>query len=174
VLLRRAVQSTSGARVFAYPVNDPWRHGIVEVDGSGKAIGLEEKPQNPRSRLAVIGMYFFDNRVIEIASRLKPSARGELEIIDVQRQYLEWRELEVIRLGRGFAWLDTGTHESHLEASLFVETIERRQGLKIACPEEIAFRMGYIDAAQMRVLATRLEKSSYGQYLQRVLTEPAY
>jgi glucose-1-phosphate thymidylyltransferase len=174
VLLRRAAQSTSGARVFAYPVNDPWRHGIVELDGSGKAIGLEEKPQNPRSRLAVIGMYFFDNRVIEIASRLKPSARGELEIIDVQRQYLEWRELEVLRLGRGFAWLDTGTHESHLEASLFVETIERRQGLKIACPEEIAFRMGYIDAAQMRMLATRLEKSSYGQYLQRVLTEPAY
>ena len=170
-LLSRAVHSKSGARVFAYPVNDPWRHGIVELDKNGKAIGLEEKPKEPRSRLAVIGLYFFDHRVIEVASRLKPSARGELEIVDVQRQYLEWGELEVIPLGRGFAWLDTGTHESHLEASTFIGTIERRQGLKVACPEEIAFRMGYINARQLLALAAPLEKSTYGQYLMRVPNE---
>jgi len=170
-LLQRAVRSTCGARVFAYPVNDPWRHGIVELNERGKAVGLEEKPKQSRSRLAIVGLYFFDSRVVEVASRLKPSARGELEIIDVQRQFLEWGELEVIPLGRGIAWLDTGTHESHLEASVFIGTLERRQGLKIACPEEIAFRMGYIDATQLEILAKPLENSGYGQYLKSVLRE---
>jgi glucose-1-phosphate thymidylyltransferase len=170
-LLERAVARTSGATVFAYPVNDPERYGVVEFDARGKAIGIEEKPKQPKSRYAVVGLYFYDHRVVEIAARLKPSARGELEITDVNRAYLEAGELEVMPMGRGFAWLDTGTHETLLEASHFIETIERRQGLKVSCPEEIAFRQGFIDARQLGELARQLAKSGYGEYLSRILTE---
>ena len=170
-LLERAAARSSGATVFAYPVNDPERYGVVEFDASGKAIGIEEKPRQPKSRYAVVGLYFYDNRVVDIAARLKPSARGELEITDVNRIYLEAGELEVMPMGRGFAWLDTGTHDTLLEASHFIETIERRQGLKVACPEEIAFRQGFIDARQLGELARQLAKSGYGEYLARILTE---
>ncbi len=170
-LLQAAVKRRKGATIFAYPVKDPERYGVVEFDRKNKVRSIEEKPARPKSRYAVVGLYFYDNRVVGIASRLKPSARGELEITDVNRQYLEWGELEVRPLGRGHAWLDTGTHESLLEASHFIETIERRQGLKIACPEEIAWRMGYISAAQLRSLARPLAKSGYGEYLLRVLSE---
>ena len=170
-LLKRATESLRGGRVLAYPVNDPSRHGIVELDAAGHVLSLEEKPQQPRSNLAVVGLFFFDARVADIAASLKPSARGELEIIDVQRRYHELGELEVINMGRGLAWLDTGTHESLLEASQFIQIIERRQGLKIACPEEIAFRQGYIDAAQLETLARPLAKVGYGEYLLRVLAE---
>ena len=173
-LLRRAAARPSGATVFACAVKDPQRYGVVEFDKAGRAISIEEKPARPKSRYAVAGLYFYDNRVVGIASRLKPSRRGELEITDVNRAYLARRELEVLALGRGFAWLDTGTHESLLEASTFIETIERRQGLKIACPEEIAFRLGYISAKQLRALAKPLAKSGYGEYLLRVLTEKVY
>jgi glucose-1-phosphate thymidylyltransferase len=170
-LLERAAARASGATVFAYPVNDPERYGVVEFDARGKAIGIEEKPKQPKSRYAVVGLYFYDNRVVDIAARLKPSARGELEITDVNRAYLEAGELEVMPMGRGFAWLDTGTHDTLLEASHFIETIERRQGLKVACPEEIAFRQGFIDARQLGELARQLAKSGYGEYLSRILTE---
>jgi glucose-1-phosphate thymidylyltransferase len=170
-LARRAAERKKGATVFAYRVHDPERYGVVEFDASGRAISLEEKPKQPQSNYAVVGLYFYDNRVVDVAARLKPSARGELEITDVNRQYLEWGELDVTTMGRGYAWLDTGTHESLLEASHFIETIERRQGLKIACPEEIAFRSGYIDAAQLEAVARPLAKSSYGQYLMQVLAE---
>jgi glucose-1-phosphate thymidylyltransferase len=170
-LLERAAARSSGATVFAYPVNDPERYGVVEFDARGKAIGIEEKPKQPKSRYAVVGLYFYDNRVVDIAARLKPSARGELEITDVNRAYLEAGELEVMPMGRGFAWLDTGTHDTLLEASHFIETIERRQGLKVACPEEIAFRQGFIDARQLGELARQLAKSGYGEYLARILTE---
>jgi glucose-1-phosphate thymidylyltransferase len=170
-LLKRAERKGAGATVFAYPVNDPERYGVVEFDARGRAIGIEEKPKKPKSRYAVVGLYFYDNRVAEIASRLAPSPRGELEITDLNRAYLERGELDVLPMGRGFAWLDTGTHESLLEAATFIETIERRQGLKIACPEEIAFRQGYIDAAQLEALAKPLAKSGYGEYLIRVLSE---
>jgi len=173
-LLAGAMQRTAGARVFAYPVNDPERYGVVEFDQAGRAISLEEKPVQPKSRYAVVGLYFYDNRVLDIAAGLRPSARGELEITEVNRKYLEWGELEVTTIGRGYAWLDTGTHESLLEASSFIETIERRQGLKIACPEEIAFRSGYISAAQLEALARPLLKSGYGDYLMRVLSEKVY
>jgi glucose-1-phosphate thymidylyltransferase len=173
-LLRKAAQKKRGATVFAYPVEDPERYGVVEFDRKGKAIGIEEKPKRPRSRYAVVGLYFYDNRVVDIAARLNPSARGELEITDVNRAYLDRGQLDVMPMGRGFAWLDTGTHESLLEASLFIETMERRQGLKIACPEEIAFRMRYISAAKLRALAQPLEKSGYGAYLKRVLSERVF
>jgi glucose-1-phosphate thymidylyltransferase len=170
-LLKRAAARERGATVFAYAVNDPARYGVVEFDASGKAVSIEEKPRQPKSRYAVTGLYFYDARVAQIAAGLKPSARGELEITDLNRAYLERGELEVIPMGRGMAWLDTGTHEALLEAAHFIETIERRQGLKIACPEEIAYRMGFIDAAQLEALAKPLEKSGYGEYLRRVLTD---
>jgi glucose-1-phosphate thymidylyltransferase len=170
-LLAKAAARKRGATVFAYPVQDPQRYGVVEFDRKNKVKSIEEKPARPKSRYAVVGLYFYDNRVVDIAAKLKPSARGELEITDVNREYLKRGELEVGLLGRGHAWLDTGTHESLLEASHFIETIERRQGLKIACPEEIAWRMGYIGAAQLRRLAKPLAKSGYGEYLLRVLAE---
>jgi glucose-1-phosphate thymidylyltransferase len=170
-LLAQAKVRRKGATVFAYPVQDPQRYGVVEFDKNNKVKSIEEKPARPKSRYAVVGLYFYDNRVVDIAARLKPSARGELEITDVNREYLKRGELEVGLLGRGHAWLDTGTHESLLEASHFIETIERRQGLKIACPEEIAWRMGHIGAAQLRRLAKPLANSGYGEYLLRVLAE---
>jgi len=173
-LLQGAVKRRRGATIFAYPVKEPERYGVVEFDRKNRAKSIEEKPARPKSRFAVVGLYFYDNRVVGIASRLKPSARGEFEITDVNRQYLEWGELDVRPLGRGHAWLDTGIHESLLEASHFIATIERRQGLKIACPEEIAWRMGYISAAQLRGLAKPLAKSGYGEYLLRVLAEKLY
>ena len=174
VLLKRALGQKTGATVFAYLVKDPQRYGVVEFDARGKAVSLEEKPQAPKSRYAIVGLYFYDSRVVEIAAGLKPSARGELEITDVNRAYLERGELEVIPMGRGLAWLDTGTHESLLDASQFIETIERRQGLKIACLEEIAYRNGYIGASQLEALAKPLAKSGYGEYLLRVLSERVF
>ncbi len=172
--LKQADAKKSGASVFAYPVHDPERYGVVEFDAQGRAVSLEEKPKAPKSRYAVTGLYFYDSRVVEIARRLKPSPRGELEITDVNRQYLEWNELDVQVMGRGQAWLDTGTHESLLEAAQFIETIERRQGLKIACPEEIAYREGFIDAAQIERLAAPLSKNQYGQYLLALLKEQIF
>ncbi len=171
VRLQRAASLTSGATVFAYPVQDPQRYGVVEFDAAGRAVSLEEKPAKPKSRYAVTGLYFYDGQAPDIAASLKPSARGELEITDLNRRYLEQGQLEVITLGRGFAWLDTGTHESMLEASQFISVIEGRQGFKIACPEEIAYRMGYIDAAQLEALAKPIAKNGYGQYLLRLLSE---
>jgi glucose-1-phosphate thymidylyltransferase len=171
VRLQRAAARTSGATVFAYPVQDPERYGVVEFNDAGRAVSLEEKPATPKSRYAVTGLYFYDRQVVDIAASLKPSPRGELEITDVNRRYLEQGELDVITLGRGFAWLDTGTHESMLEASQFISVIEGRQGFKIACPEEIAYRMGYIDGAQLEALAKPLAKSGYGRYLIRLLSE---
>jgi len=172
--LRAASARSDGATVFAYPVHDPERYGVVEFDQDGRAISLEEKPVQPKSRYAVTGLYFYDNRVVDIAKHLKPGPRGELEITDVNRQYLEWGALDVQVMGRGHAWLDTGTHESLLEASLFIQTIEKRQGLKIACPEEIAWRAGWIDAAALQKLAAPLAKNGYGQYLLRILEEKVF
>jgi len=172
--LRQAAAQTSGATIFAYPVNDPERYGVVEFDADGRAISLEEKPLKPKSRYAVTGIYFYDHRVVEVARNLKPSPRGELEITDVNSWYLDRGELRTQVLGRGLAWLDTGTHDSLLEASNFIHTIEHRQGLKVACPEEIAYRQGFIDEAQLRALAASIGKSTYGQYLLRVLDEKVY
>ena len=169
-----AGQRTHGATVFAYPVQDPERYGVVEFDAAGHAVSLEEKPAQPKSRYAVTGLYFYDNRVIDIARALKPSPRGELEITDVNRQYLEWGELDVQVMGRGQAWLDTGTHDSLIEAALYIQTIEKRQGLKIACPEEIAYRQGFIDAAQLQALAQPLMKNGYGRYLMDVLHDRVF
>ena len=154
-----------GALVFGYYVKDPERYGVVEFNKNGKAVSIEEKPLKPKSNYAIPGLYFYDNRVVEIARNLKPSARGELEISDVNKRYLDWGELKVQVLGRGFAWLDTGTHDSLMEASMFIETIEKRQGLKVACIEEIAYSMGYINSDQLITLAKPLNKSNYGQYL---------
>ena len=173
-LVRTAAQRETGATVFAYAVEDPERYGVVSFDASGHAIDIEEKPLNPKSRYAVTGLYFYDNRVLEIAAQVKPSQRGELEITDVNRAYLAMGQLEVAVMGRGYAWLDTGTHESLLEASAFIETIERRQGLKVACPEEVAFRLGWIDADQLRTLAKPLAKTGYGRYLLRVIDEQIF
>ncbi|HOA95215.1 MAG TPA: sugar phosphate nucleotidyltransferase, partial [Quisquiliibacterium sp.] len=169
-----AAGKTQGATVFAYPVHDPERYGVVEFDADGRAISLEEKPAKPKSRYAVTGLYFYDNQVVERARSLKPSARGELEITDLNRLYLERGALDVRVMGRGHAWLDTGTHESLIEASLFVQTLEKRQGLKIACPEEIAYRLGYVDAAGLEALAAPLIKSGYGQYLLGLLRERVF
>jgi glucose-1-phosphate thymidylyltransferase len=173
-LLKQAVQKKRGATIFAYPVDTPERYGVVTFDRHGKPLSIDEKPKRPRSRYAVVGLYFYDNRVLDIAARLKPSARGELEITDVNRAYLERGELAALPMGRGMAWLDTGTHESLLEASHFIETIERRQGLKVGCPEEVAFRKGYISARQLRGLADKLANSNYGAYLKRVISEQAF
>ena len=170
--LAHANAGTRGATIFAYPVADPERYGVAEFDAGGRVVSLEEKPKAPKSRYAVTGLYFYDNRVVDVARELKPSARGELEITDVNRRYLEWGELACEVMGRGMAWLDTGTHESLLEASQYIETIERRQGLKIACPEEIAFRQGWIGAEDLRRLGSAMAKNGYGRYLLGLLDDP--
>lgn len=172
--LKVASQQEQGATVFAYPVTDPERYGVVEFDAAGRAVSLEEKPAQPKSRYAVTGLYFYDTQVCDIAGNLKPSPRGELEITDVNKQYLVQNQLNVEVMGRGHAWLDTGTHESLLEASLFIETIEKRQGLKIACPEEIAYRLGHISASDVERIAEKYKKNSYGQYLLRMLNERVF
>jgi len=172
--LRNAGQQAKGARVFAYPVHDPERYGVVEFDAQGKALSIEEKPKQPKSRYAVTGLYFYDQQVVEIAKRLRPSARGELEITDVNRVYLERGQLNVCVMGRGMAWLDTGTHEALMEASLFIQTIEKRQGLMIACPEEIALRSGYISPDQLEALAQPMKNSTYGSYLLQLLKDRVF
>ena len=176
--LAKSVQSATecekGARIFAYPVNDPERYGVVEFDSRGKALSLEEKPRVPKSRYAVTGLYFYDGQVVEVAKGLKPSARGELEITDVNREYLKRGMLDVEVMGRGMAWLDTGTHEAMLEASLFIQTIETRQGLMVACPEEIAYRYGYITAGQVETAAAAMKNNRYGAYLLQMLKERVF
>ena len=172
--LRSAADRKEGATVFAYAVQDPQRYGVVEFDENRKAISLEEKPKNPKSRYAVTGIYFYDQQIVGVAEAMKPSPRGELEITDVNRWYLERGQLTTELLGRGMAWLDTGTHDSLLEASLFIQTIEKRQGLKVACLEEIAYRQGYIDAAQLQELAAKMAKSTYGEYLKHIIDERVY
>jgi glucose-1-phosphate thymidylyltransferase len=173
-LLDNAMTRESGASVFAYHVHDPERYGVVEFDAAGRAVSLEEKPKQPKSNYAVTGLYFYDRQVVELAKALKPSPRGELEITDLNRLYLEQGSLSVEIMGRGYAWLDTGTHESMLEASQFIATLEKRQGLKVACPEEISWRQGWIDAAKLEALAAPLAKNGYGQYLQRLLREAVF
>lgn len=172
--LRTASERTEGATVFAYHVQDPERYGVVEFDAKRRAVSIEEKPAKPKSNYAVTGLYFYDRQVCDIAADIKPSARGELEITDLNRVYLERDLLNVELMGRGMAWLDTGTHESLLDAAQFIATIETRQGLKVACPEEIAYRKGYIDAAQLESLAQPLKKNGYGQYLLRLLTDQVF
>jgi glucose-1-phosphate thymidylyltransferase len=169
--VRNAAQETSGATIFAYAVKDPERYGVIEMDAGGRAVNLVEKPAQPKSRYAVTGLYFYDSQVLDIAANLKPSARGELEITDVNRAYLAMGQLKVQTMGRGIAWLDTGTHDSLQQASTFVQTIQNRQGLMVACPEEIAYRQGYIDAAQLAALASSL-RNSYGDYLRGILKYP--
>jgi len=172
--LRAATALNSGARVFAYPVQDPERYGVVEFDEGGKALSVEEKPRKPKSRYAVTGLYFYDNQVIKIAEGLKPSARGELEITDVNQEYLRRGQLNVCVMGRGMAWLDTGTHEALMEAALFIQTLEKRQGLMVACPEEIAYRSGYVTAAQLESLASPMRNNAYGAYLLQLLRERVF
>src|SRR6204780_31989 len=172
--LREAASKTQGARVFAYPVHDPERYGVVEFDSAGRALSIEEKPRRPKSRYAVTGLYFYDDQVVKIAKSLKPSARGELEITDVNRAYLERGQLEVVVMGRGMAWLDTGTHESLMDASLYIQAIEKRQGLMVACPEEIALRAGYITADQGERIGNSMKKNSYGAYLLQLLREKVF
>ncbi|MBX9811430.1 MAG: glucose-1-phosphate thymidylyltransferase RfbA [Burkholderiales bacterium] len=170
--LQAATRAVSGATIFAYPVHDPERYGVIEFDKNRRAVSIEEKPRQPKSRYAQTGFAVYDNRVIDIARNLKPSARGEFEITDVNKEYLRRGELNVVLMGRGIAWLDTGTHEALLEASMFIETIEKRQGLKIACPEEIAYRMGFITADRLEVIAASVGNNTYGRYLRSVLQEP--
>jgi len=172
--LRAASTKLSGARVFAYPVHDPERYGVVEFDAAGRALSIEEKPERPKSRYAVTGLYFYDDQVVKIAKSLKPSDRGELEITDVNKAYLERGQLEVMVMGRGMAWLDTGTHESLMEASLYIQAIEKRQGLMVACPEEIAFRSGYIQAGQIEKIGNSMKNNSYGAYLLQLLREKVF
>ncbi|MDR2926208.1 MAG: glucose-1-phosphate thymidylyltransferase RfbA [Azoarcus sp.] len=172
--LIQASTRSSGATVFAYPVNDPERYGVVEFDSAGRAVSLEEKPSRPKSHYAVTGLYFYDERVVDVAAGLKPSPRGELEITDINSQYLAWESLDVQVMGRGHAWLDTGTHESLLEAGLFIQTIEKRQGLKVACPEEIAWRAGWIGDESLMRLAAALAKNDYGRYLKRLLEDQVF
>jgi glucose-1-phosphate thymidylyltransferase len=172
--LREAANKTKGARVFAYPVHDPERYGVVEFDGAGRALSIEEKPSKPKSRYAVTGLYFYDDQVVKIAKALKPSPRGELEITDVNKAYLESGQLEVVVMGRGMAWLDTGTHESLMDASLYIQAIEKRQGLMVACPEEIAFRSGYITADQVEKIGNLMKNNSYGAYLLQLLREKVF
>jgi glucose-1-phosphate thymidylyltransferase len=171
-MLHRADARAHGATVFGYRVRDPERYGVAEFDATGKVVGLEEKPANPRSNYAVTGLYFYDGRASDFAAQLRPSPRGELEITDLNRMYLERGELQLERMGRGYAWLDTGTHESLVEASAYVQTIEKRQGLRVCCPEEIAWSNGWIDDAQLRALAAPLAKNGYGQYLLALLDQP--
>lgn len=172
--LREAASTVDGARVFAYPVNDPERYGVVEFDKQGRALSIEEKPKQPKSRYAVTGLYFYDKQVVGIAKSLKPSARGELEITDVNRVYLKNGDLEVVVMGRGMAWLDTGTHESLMDAALYIQAIEKRQGLMVACPEEIAYRSGYITAADVEKIGSTMKNSSYGTYLLQLLRERVF
>ena len=172
--LRDAATKTRGARVFAYPVHDPERYGVVEFDSAGRALSIEEKPQHPKSRYAVTGLYFYDDQVIKIAKGLKPSARGELEITDVNKAYLERSQLEVVVMGRGMAWLDTGTHESLMDASLYIQAIEKRQGLMVACPEEIALRSGYITEDQVEKIGKSMKNNTYGTYLLQLLREKVF
>lgn len=172
--LRQAARKTQGARVFAYPVHDPERYGVVEFDGDGRALSIEEKPKHPKSRYAVTGLYFYDSQVVEIAKALKPSPRGELEITDVNKAYLTRGQLEVVVMGRGMAWLDTGTHESLMDAALYIQAIEKRQGLMVACPEEIAYRSGYITAEQVERIGSSMTNNSYGAYLLQLLREKVF
>jgi len=172
--LRLSARKAKGARVFAYPVHDPERYGVVEFDTNGRALSIEEKPKQPKSRYAVTGLYFYDHQVVQVAKTLQPSARGELEITDVNRVYLSKGELEVVVMGRGMAWLDTGTHESLMDAALYIQAIEKRQGLMIACPEEIAYRSGYIAAAELEKIGNSMRNSSYGAYILQLLREKVF